>query len=82
MYKVPYYQVYQVCYQVVKRKRCYGCGEEYVEKRDMGSNIINPIILRLFGRISSAEKGEMHGTIGEENQDFNKMGKNIKLQVT
>ena len=33
------------------------CGEEYtVQKRERGSNIIFPIILRLLGRISSVEE--------------------------
>ena len=45
-------------HQVVKRGREYhDCGEEYnVEKREGGSNIIFPKILRLLGRISSGEK--------------------------
>jgi len=55
----------------VKRGREYhGCGEEYyVEKREMGSNIIFPLILRLLGRISSGEKWK-----GKEI-----LGKNIKI---
>ena len=45
-------------HQVVKKGREYiGCGEEYnLEKRERGTNIIFPIILRLLGRISSVEK--------------------------
>ena len=45
-------------YQIVKREReYYGCGEEYnVEKREMGSYIIYPIISRLLGEISNGEK--------------------------
>ena len=44
----------------------HGCWEEYnVEKRERGNNTIFPLILRLFGRISS---GEGDGNFGEENQ--------------
>ena len=59
-------------YQVVKRGRTYhGCGEEYnVEKRQRGSNVIFPVILRLLGRISI---GEEDGNFREENQG-KKMG--------
>ena len=41
-------------YQVVMRGMEYhGCGEDYnVEKREKGSNVIFPIILRLWRRIS------------------------------
>ena len=44
----------------MKRGREYhGCGEEYnMEKRERGSKIICPIILRLLGRISSEEEGK------------------------
>ena len=40
--------------EVLKRGREYdGCGEEYnVAKMERGSNIIFPIMLRLFGKIS------------------------------
>ena len=57
--------------QVVKRgRKYYGCGEEYnVEKRERGSNIIFPILLKLSRRISRGE-GEENG--GEENQDLKK----------
>ena len=66
MYKVPYSppggggefikSVWEE-FKVAKRGREYhGCGEEYnVEKRERGSNIIFPIILRLLERISSGE---------------------------
>ena len=56
-------------HQVVKRGGEYhDCGEEYNgEKREGGSDIIFPKILRLLGRITSGEKGK--GTeIWEENQ--------------
>ena len=37
----------------------HGCGEEYnVDRRERGSNINFPIILRLFERISSGEGAE------------------------
>ena len=77
--------VYQVCweeYQVVKSGREYhGCGAEYnVVKREKGSNIIFPIILRLLGRISSGEEGMGDGNFWEENQDLKKWGGgNIRL---
>ena len=47
-------------YKVVKRGReCHVCGKEYnVEKRERGSNIVFPIILRLLGRISIGEEGK------------------------
>ena len=65
MYKVPY-KVYQVCWGKISRceegrrgREYHGCGEEYnVEKRERGSNIIFPIIMRQLGRISSGEKGK------------------------
>ena len=62
----------------MKREGKYhGCGEEYhMEKRERGSNIIFPIILRRLGRISNGEDGNFW----EENQ--NGMGKNIKLSGT
>ena len=45
-------------YKVAKRGReCQKCGEEYnVEKKERGSNIFFPFILRLFGSISSWEE--------------------------
>ena len=64
MYKIPYPSLLGkfiksvgIEYQVLKRGREYhGCGEEYnILIREMGCNIIFPIILRLLGRISSAE---------------------------
>ena len=40
-------------------KEYHGCEEEYnVEKRDRGSNIILPVLLRLLGRISNGERGK------------------------
>ena len=55
----------------MKRGREYrSCGEAYkVEKRESGSNIIFPIILRLLGRISS----------GEEGMGTDMLGKKIKI---
>ena len=55
-------------YQVVKREReCHGCGEENnVEKREKGSNIIFPIILRLLGRISSGLRGKGTDILGKK----------------
>ena len=52
----------------MKRGREYhSCGEEYnMEKREMGSNIIFPIIFNLLGRISSGEKGNEDRNFGEE----------------
>ena len=49
--------------QVVKRGREYhGCGEEYnVEKRERGSKIIVPMILKLLGRISRGKVTEILG---------------------
>ena len=57
VYKV--YQVFRGRISSLERGREYhDCGEEYnVEKREMGSNIIIPIILRLLGRILSGEGG-------------------------
>ena len=54
----------------MKRGRKYhGLGEEYnVEKRERGSNIIFPLILRLFRRISSGEEGKGFGNYEEENK--------------
>ena len=57
----------------------HGCGEEYnVEKKERGSNIIFPIILRLLGRISSVKEGRQF--LGR-NSRFKIMGvgKYIKL---
>ena len=50
-------------YQVVKRGREYhGCGKNNnAERRESGSNIIFPIILRRLGRINSRTEGEMVG---------------------
>ena len=45
-----------------------------MEKRERGSNIVIPLILRLLGRISSGKKGEGDGNFREENQDFRKFG--------
>ena len=47
----------------MKREREYHCyGKEFnVEKRELGINIIFPVILRLLGRISSRERGEGDG---------------------
>ena len=47
-------------YHVVKRGREYhGCWEEYnKEKRERGSNMIFPLILRLLGRISGGAEGK------------------------
>ena len=61
-------------YQVLRGGGYHGCG-----KRERESNIIFPMILRLFGRISNGEEGK-----GEENQDFKnlRVGKNIKLKRT
>ena len=43
----------------------FGCGEEYnVENRE--SNIIFPMILRLFGRISSGEAGKVDLNLGKK----------------
>ena len=52
----------------MKRGRKYnGCVEEnYVEKREMGSNIIFPIILGLLGRISSGEEGKLTEILGNK----------------
>ena len=63
---------------VWKRRRSYqGCVEEYnVEKREMGSNILFPVTLRLLGRISSREEGK--GIIIQK-KIKNGVGKNIKL---
>ena len=60
-------------YQVVKRGMEYhGCGEDYnVEKREKGSNVPFPIILRLRRRIS---RGEGCGSFGEEIRDLKKLG--------
>jgi len=69
-------------FQVVKRRREYhGCEEELnVEKREMGSNIIFPIILRLFGRISSGEEGKGMEMLGKKIKILKMgVGKNIKL---
>ena len=53
-------------------------------KRDRGSNIIFPIILRLLGRISSGKKGKGAETAGKKIKikKIMGMGKNIKLQGT
>ena len=52
-------------FQVVKKRRKYhGCGKEKTyKKRERGSNIIFPLILRLLGR-----SGEEDGNFGEEYQ--------------
>ena len=67
-----------VVYKVVKRGRQYhGCGEEYnVEKRERGSNIIFPMILRLLGRISRREAGKGPGWtfFGEKSRFKKKSG--------
>ena len=49
-----------------------------LEKRESGSNIIYPFILRLLGSLSS---GEEQGNFGEEKSRFERIrvGKNIKL---
>ena len=59
-------------YQVVKRGRDYHvCWEESnKEKRENGSNIIFPMILRLLRRTSSGEDRKGARNFGEENQDF------------
>ena len=43
-----------------------------MKKKERGSNIIVPLILRLLGRISRGEEGDVN--FGEENQDFKKWG--------
>ena len=60
---------------MVKRRRKYhGCGEEYnQEKRERGSNIIFPKILRLLERISSGEVGKRTEILGK-NSRFKVMG--------
>ena len=46
-----------------------------MEKREIGSNILCPIIFRLLGRISSGPgKGEGDGIFWEENQDLKNGG--------
>ena len=59
-------------YQVVKRGiKYHGCGEKYnVEKRERGSNITFPIILRLFGM----EEGKNGEKFGQENHDLENGG--------
>ena len=44
----------------MKRAREYhGCGEEYnLDKKERGSIIIFPVILRMFERISRREEGK------------------------
>ena len=67
-------------YQVLKRGREYhGGGKEYnAEKKEWGSNLIFPKILRMLGRISSGEKGKK---ISGKKIKIEKMwmGKNIKF---
>ena len=68
----------------MKREREYhSCGKEYnMEKRERGSNIIFPIILRLLGRISSGEKGRKRKFWGRKSRFNKRSGKNIKVQGT
>ena len=50
-------------------------GEEYnMHKRERGSNIICPIILRLLGRISSGGKGKGTEILGKKIQIKKKWG--------
>ena len=64
VYKVPYPPPRKFMksvgeeYQVMKRGREYHvCWEEFnVEKKENGKHYHLPLILRLFGRISSGEK--------------------------
>ena len=53
-------------------------GEKLTLKRERGSNIIFPIILRLLKILS---KGEGNGKFWEENHDLKKLGvgKDMKL---
>ena len=60
-------------------RESHGCWEEYsVYKRERGSNIIFPLMLRLRGRILS---GKEDGNFGDEKKRFKEreLGKNIKL---
>ena len=72
-------------YQGVKRGRVFrGFGKEYnVEKRERGSNIIFPIILKYIavGKNIKWRRGEVNENFGEENIYLKKMGmgKNIKI---
>ena len=68
MYKVPYLSI------LLSKNNKLWRGEGNimaVEKRERGSNIIFPIILRLIGRISSWEG---NGNFGEEGQVVKKTG--------
>ena len=61
VYKVSYFtKSDREEYQVLKRGRKYhGCEEKYnIYKREIGSNIIFLMILRLLGRIFSGEGGK------------------------
>ena len=48
-------------------------------KRERGSNIVFPIILRLLGRISSGEKGKGGRKFRERKKKDMDMGRNIKF---
>ena len=51
------------------------CGEEYnVDRRERGSNIIFPIILRLFERILSKEEGKGRKFWGRKSRFKKKWG--------